>query len=68
MDMENKYSTTETSSKDITKMANLMEKEDTNGRTVAFTKDNSKEDIGMDRVYYTKVMVLFTKVIIFLRK
>lgn len=66
--MENKYSTTGTSSKDITKMANLMEKEDTNGRTEAFTKDNSKEDIGMDRAYCTKVMVLFTKVIIFLRK
>lgn len=66
--MENNYSITEMSLKATMKAANQTVKDDTNGKMVHITKDNLKEDIEMDRVYYTKPMVLFTKVIILLRK
>ena len=68
MAMENKYFTTEMSLKELTKMVSLIGKENMNGRMEAFTKDNSKEVTEMERASYTKLMVLYTKVIIFLRK
>lgn len=68
MATENKYSTTEMFLKATMKAVNQTVEGDTNGKMVHITKDNLKEVIEMDRVYYTKPMVLFTKVIILLRK
>ncbi len=50
------------------KMVSQLARVDMNGRMAVIMRENSKEDIETDKVFYTKLMALFTKVTIFILK